>query len=43
MKGMPGTKKQDLKPCFKVNRVIYTRHTSSCICVGYVRSPESLT
>ncbi|WP_227698083.1 MULTISPECIES: hypothetical protein, partial [unclassified Raoultella] len=20
-----------------------TRHTSSCMCVGYVRSPESLT
>ncbi|EGO8360259.1 hypothetical protein EYW98_12460 [Escherichia coli] len=22
---------------------IYTRHTSSCMCVGCVRSPESLT
>ncbi len=21
----------------------YTRHTSSCLCVGYVQSPESLT
>ncbi|AUQ25536.1 hypothetical protein C1O30_10825 [Dickeya zeae] len=21
----------------------YTRHTSSCWCVGYIRSPESLT
>ncbi|RJL39758.1 hypothetical protein D5081_09765 [Pectobacterium carotovorum] len=25
------------------NENSYTRHTSSCMCVGYVQSPESLT
>ncbi|OWF91943.1 hypothetical protein B4916_06010 [Yersinia intermedia] len=24
-------------------RLTYTRHTSSCICVGCLRSPQSLT
>ncbi|QDX98833.1 hypothetical protein EGD00_19970 [Pectobacterium carotovorum subsp. carotovorum] len=31
-----------LNPRAEINS-LYTRHTSSCMCVGRVRSPESLT
>ncbi|QDX96108.1 hypothetical protein EGD00_01380 [Pectobacterium carotovorum subsp. carotovorum] len=29
--------------CLFSNYSVYTRHTSSCMCVGCVQSPESLT
>ncbi|PHZ31692.1 hypothetical protein CS537_09460 [Yersinia mollaretii] len=32
-----------LDTCLQCNIPDYTRHTSSCMCVGCLRSPQSLT